>query len=109
MPTLLAGPGGVPLGLGFNEGLGVLVDESKETTVEDHKLTPWFCGNDKPVRVGVYMLCSGGSVGYQYWNGLRWFAWSTTPNGAVLLKHMPAANCFQNDNWRGLTKKPRNV
>ena len=26
VPTLLAGPGGMPLGLGFNEGLGVLVN-----------------------------------------------------------------------------------
>ena len=27
MPTLLAGPGGMPLGLGLNEGLGVFAAE----------------------------------------------------------------------------------
>ena len=77
--------------------------------MEDHKLTPWFGGHDKPARKGVYMLHSGASVGYQYWNGFRWFAWCNTPDGAVRSKHMPASACFQNDNWRGLTKKPPNV
>ena len=27
VPTLLAGPGGMPLGLGFNEGLGFIVEK----------------------------------------------------------------------------------
>ena len=48
------------------------------------KLTRWFPGHIKPVREGVYQqMCGIGlSLGYQKWDGLRWFLWNITPEGA---------------------------
>ena len=45
------------------------------------KTTPWFPGNIKPARRGVYQqMCGHGvALGYQYWNGAVWFGWRATP------------------------------
>lgn len=71
------------------------------------KLTPWFPGAIKPVRPGVYQQKSGGGhmVGYQRWDGMRWFLWIEDPDGAAN-QTFSAADGRQNDDWRGLAEQP---
>ena len=66
------------------------------------KYTPWFPGHIKPVRAGVYQqkLLSG-VVGYQHWDGIKWFSWFKTADLAVTGR-LYAGHRFQNDAWRGL-------
>jgi len=70
------------------------------------KFTPWFPGNVKPVRVGVYQQhCGMGTiVGYQYWNGKKWSSWSHSVEGAILRSGSIACSDHQNDPWRGVIK-----
>jgi hypothetical protein len=70
------------------------------------KLTLWFPGTVKPVRVGVYQQhCGIGTIiGYQYWNGKKWSSWSSSAKGAILCKQIMAAPDHQNDPWRGVLK-----
>lgn len=73
------------------------------------KFTPWFPGDVKPVRKGVYQQISGigREVGYQYWDGYFWFAWDEEKAGALReYKHGYRA-CTQNDKWRGLTEEAK--
>lgn len=68
------------------------------------KLTPWFPGNVKPVRVGVYQRPYG-SYDYPlycWWDGKEWSAGARTPFEAKQTRygsgdqgHMP---------WRGILK-----
>lgn len=69
------------------------------------KVTPWFDGEIKPVRKGVYQLFNGTQtmIGYQYWDGEYWYEWDVSPEIAAKIK-WPAASCFQNDKWRGIAK-----
>lgn len=69
------------------------------------ELTPWFDGaTQKPKRRGVYMLMSGSSVGYQYWDGALWYPWRSDAERAAAdhRRGMPASRQYQCDNWRGL-------
>jgi hypothetical protein len=70
------------------------------------KLTPWFPGNVKPVRPGVYQQMCGFNrdVGYQYWDGKVWGLWSRTIEGA---RHDGWPASPQNDPWRGLAEEPK--
>ena len=72
------------------------------------ELTPWFGGDVKPIRVGVYMSPSGfrDADGYQYWNGSYWGTWGTTIAEAFSRRREAAAAIFQDDKWRGLAVKP---
>lgn len=72
------------------------------------KLTPWFPGEVKPVRQGVYQQKSGfgDSIGYQFWDGRQWCGWCKTPDGAE--NDRGAADIrHQNDRWRGLAQDPK--
>ena len=73
------------------------------------KLTPWFPGDVKPVREGVYermydedssrevLLCN-------FKNG-EWYAFGNkTPEDALRSK---ITSSFQNLKWRGLTKEAK--
>lgn len=73
------------------------------------KLTPWFPGHIKPVRPGVYQQMSGSGtrLGYQRWDGERWFSWHATPAGAASAVFAVMGE-FQNDPWRGLASDPSN-
>ncbi len=73
------------------------------------KLTTWFPGGIKPKRKGVYQQLFGtrGKVGYQYWDGRQWYSWCERPEHAQ--NKIPAANCFQNDKWRGLSSNPKDT
>lgn len=70
----------------------------------EDQLTPWFDGKlHKPARPGVYMQRSGGGrdIGYQRWDGERWYMWCRTAEFAAR-SPWAALESFQNDNWRGL-------
>jgi hypothetical protein len=70
------------------------------------EVTPWFHGGVKPKRKGVYQLPSGSGhqVGYQKWGGIGWGVWSSDPAIAAASRHYADA-AYQDDKWRGLTKK----
>jgi len=74
------------------------------------KMTPWFEGTQKPVRIGLYQqICGFGvSVGYQYWDGAAWHAWGATRKEALAERDSTPA-FTQKDKWRGLVKKTPNV
>jgi hypothetical protein len=69
-----------------------------------NKLTPWFPGDVKPARPGVYetdaetdsYLC------YQLWTGNHW-GWCSANSGFVL----PYESRYQSPRWRGLAKEPK--
>lgn len=71
------------------------------------KLTPWFPGDVKPARVGVYQqFCGlGDRIGYQRWDGRAWHLWAGSPEEAAGINR-PATSSAQNDTWRGLAVKP---
>jgi hypothetical protein len=71
------------------------------------KLTPWYPGHIKPVHIGVYQQKDGFGkvVGYQYWNGQRWGLWGSTIESALFQYEVSAGDRWQNDSWRGLTKR----
>ena len=82
--------------------------------MEETKLTPWFDGNrHRPVRPGVYMLMCGGTgkqAGYQLWDGKQWGPWYPDVERAAATPPGKRADLWrQNDNWRGLRRKPRNA
>lgn len=73
------------------------------------KLTPWYKGNQKPKRVGVYQRDYGegrhlaGDLVYSMWNGEEWLSYGETPEIAAS-KRYPSAD--QSADWRGLAEKP---
>lgn len=76
--------------------------------MNDEDLTPWFDGaTAKPKRHGVYMLMSGALVGYQRWDGTAWGPWDSDADIAAQTRPGDYASAsYQNDNWRGLRKRP---
>lgn len=71
------------------------------------KLTPWFSGDEKPVRVGVYQRNYAhpnkktGTV-FNYWNGICWGIYGTTVNEAI--KYGYINSDFKKLPWRGVLK-----
>lgn len=73
------------------------------------EFTPWFDGKKhKPARKGVYQQKSLGGyyIGYQYWDGKKWGAFSSNPYLAYKLRMNKVNDLHQNDDWRGLAKNP---
>lgn len=68
------------------------------------KLTPWFPGDVKPVREGVYerFWCEGDSPNYSYWNGSSWGLLTDTPTQAR--RNMRHVSAWQDMPWRGVEK-----
>lgn len=67
------------------------------------KLTPWFPGTVKPVRVGVYeRKFPNGWRSYNYWNGKAWPSPSPVPKGAEIFKSF--CSPYQDLSWRGVLK-----
>lgn len=61
--------------------------------------TPWYPGDVKPVRVGVYeRLYPGDNAFKDYWGGKRW-SYGKDAFGGRCAK--------QNRAWRGLTKEAK--
>ena len=66
------------------------------------KLTEWYPGDVKPVRVGVYQRrYPNNAIMYCYWNGLFFFAGEYTVNKAIVYKF---DTLRQNLPWRGVAK-----
>lgn len=67
-----------------------------------HNLTPWFPGDVKPVRPGVYETDARGSRlrCFQHWNGRFWGMACKTLDGAEL--YADDSSNYQDDKWRGL-------
>ncbi len=70
------------------------------------KLTPWFSGDQKPVRVGVYQrdIFGKGIEVYSYWNGNYWCFYSSSVSGAVMKDGLHLESAEQNLPWRGVMK-----
>jgi len=71
------------------------------------KLTEWYPGDVKPVRVGVYQQRDGGlglTIGYQFWSGKFWSSWAETAESAERGNRFLASDRHQNDPWRGVAK-----
>lgn len=69
------------------------------------KLTPWFSGDTKPVRPGVYeRLFSNGCSAYSRWNGSVWFRARSTPEDAASreIRQSPFQRTLK---WRGVLKE----
>ena len=61
------------------------------------KLTPWFDGSVKPVRVGWYeRKWPHGWTEYGHWDGFAWVY--PEGNGKFWSQHLP---------WRGLAQQPK--
>ena len=68
------------------------------------KTTPWFPGDVKPVRVGVYER-RGQSRNrlFSNWNGVAWGILAVCPFTAARLGERIRSN-YQRLKWRGLTE-----
>ena len=67
------------------------------------KLTTWFPGDVKPVRVGVYERKYNMSrfYCYCYWDGEYWHVWAETP---MVAEKAFLISALQNLPWRGALK-----
>jgi hypothetical protein len=74
------------------------------------KLTRWYPGDVKPVRVGVYERSYGDNanpgihVGYAFFDGVDWFLRSRTTEDATTNKLKSAHTRLP---WRGLAQDPK--
>lgn len=75
------------------------------------KLTPWFPGDVKPARPGVYERCYAQDMPgemqpmkcYCYWNGKQWMTYESTPEAAA---REVVVSDWQHEWWRGLAEQP---
>lgn len=75
--------------------------------LKDSDLTPWFDGNTKPVRVGVYQRSyHQGIFCFSYWHGSGWGFNELSPELAA--KTTDRSFC-QYLPWRGLAKDPNAI
>lgn len=72
------------------------------------KLTEWFPGDVKPVRVGVYERSweNGEKFDYPYyfWDGKQWRGQGVSREDEMIRN---TVSVFQNNPWRGLAKEPK--
>jgi hypothetical protein len=71
--------------------------------MSDQWTTPWYPGDVKPVRVGVYERKSHTGT-FSYWDGKRWGMGAHFARQAANDRD-PSA--FQREPWRGLTKEAK--
>lgn len=80
------------------------------------ELTPWFDGDTKPARPGVYATAVPGQKfeKYAYWDGRLWYYQGPTVqiaqhlgtyHDASMGQH-PWTSWFQDMRWRGLASDP---
>ena len=67
-------------------------------------LTPWFPGDVKPARPGVYQRDFGRERKYAYWTGSAWKLGSATPEGAEACNDYSPVQLNTTVCWRGLTE-----
>lgn len=70
------------------------------------KLTPWFSGDVKPARKGVYLRKYMAGDAYSRWDGKAWMRGSWEHD---LAKKMCAFSLNQHLQWRGLASPPASV
>ncbi len=69
------------------------------------KLTPWFSGDQKPVRMGVYQRAyADAGEKYCYWDGQYWGSPTVTAKGADHWSFATNESIYQNLPWRGVMK-----
>ena len=73
------------------------------------KLTPWYPGNVKPVRVGIYERDFTGKyyepVGYTKWTGEHWTAsYDDLKTARLCFKYEHDEGRWQSLPWRGVRK-----
>jgi hypothetical protein len=71
------------------------------------ELTPWFPGDVKPARAGVYERKYGTFYeerGYSRWDGRHWYFRNSRINSAAI---DPAISINQSRQWRGLAHPPK--
>jgi hypothetical protein len=69
------------------------------------KLTPWFPGDAKPYRPGVYERRGFGTCRFSLWDGSMW-RWSyDSVSQAASASRVRARR--QNCDWRGLAEEPK--
>lgn len=68
-----------------------------------NKLTPWYPGDVKPVRVGVYERCHAHGNRFSYWDGEYWCGWAQSPQAAK--ENMGSHSFEQYTPWRGLKEQ----
>lgn len=68
------------------------------------KVTEWFPGDVKPMRVGVYETKPDNSVTYQHWDGEQWGFCAIDPLSA--LNGIGLRSGTQDAKWRGLATRP---
>ena len=66
------------------------------------KLTPWFNGKQKPVRVGLYQRTDGVRCLYAWWNGRVWSLGDESIEIALWFKKFSSFR--QEFFWRGVMK-----
>lgn len=77
----------------------------------DKKLTPWFQGDVKPARVGVYTRddsdtdCDNGLPAYSHWNGSRWGHLCGSKD--IAQRNVDYVSAYQSLPWRGLASDPK--
>lgn len=75
-------------------------------TYTEEDLTGWITDR-QPWEPGVYMQkAEMGKIGFQRWDGSKWFAWCTNPEDAAR-ERFQVSDRYQNDPWRGLARDPR--
>jgi len=70
------------------------------------KMTTWFGGNRKPMKIGVYQRMFPISVRYCYWDGLGWHVGGMSPKAA---RYKGMISDHQDLPWRGLAEDPSKV
>lgn len=66
------------------------------------KLTKWYSGDQKPVRIGVYVRNTVIGYLYSHWNGKFWGLSSDDPTEAEKAKH--EESWCQDYPWCGVAK-----
>lgn len=75
---------------------------------QEEKLTEWFNGSVKPMRVGVYQRRDWADLedhGYSYWDGKNWGVLGDDPDDAMVWAR--AITNYPELPWRGLARRPR--
>ena len=68
------------------------------------KLTGWYEGHQKPVRVGVYERWYVGFAVFCYWNGTHWGCLASTVDSCQENKMIFGISPDQDRPWRGISK-----
>lgn len=65
--------------------------------------TEWYPKHIKPVRRGVYQVCTRYEIGFAFWSGKRWGMLFF--NQALTYTNTSITGADQNKTWRGLAQR----